>query len=155
MSVVSNFSRLLKVPSETEEFAASLARLCKIGDVLLLYGEVGAGKTTFARGFIETIAGMQEEIVSPTFTLVQTYPFSDDGTVWHYDLYRLQNVAELVELGFEEAIERGIVLVEWPEIARHILPETSLYINLSIEGDGRKAIVAGDVVAWGERLKNL
>ncbi|MEQ1789984.1 MAG: tRNA (adenosine(37)-N6)-threonylcarbamoyltransferase complex ATPase subunit type 1 TsaE [Rickettsiales bacterium] len=155
MSAISKLERLLETPENTQEFAAILAKLCKVGDCILLYGDVGAGKTTFARGFIESIAGTQEEIVSPTFTLVQTYPLVDGGAVWHCDLYRLKNKNELLELGLEEAFENGITLIEWPEIAESIMPKNSLTVKLDMQGQGRSVILTGNMDVWENRLKKL
>ncbi len=142
----------LNSPEETVAFAAKLAKLCTIGDCILLYGDVGVGKTTFARGFIQALTGTSEEIVSPTFTLVQTYPM-EGGAVWHCDLYRLKHASELVELGLDEAFERGITLVEWPEIAAGEFPKHSLKVTLDISGQGRSITLSGD--GWNDRLKNL
>ena len=80
---------------DTDKLARKIARMCKAGDVILLYGDVGSGKTTFARGFIKELTNTEEEIVSPTFTLVQTYPTTDGNTIWHYDLYRLKHKTKI------------------------------------------------------------
>ncbi len=155
MSVISEFACELKTPEETYLFAEKLAKLCRIGDSLLLYGDVGAGKTTFARGFIQSLMQTKEEIVSPTFTLVQTYPLASGGAVWHCDLYRLKSPDELLELGLDEAFDKGIILVEWPEIAASQMPKNSLNITLKIEGQGRKISLAGNVDVWQDRLEKL
>ena len=143
MSAISGFSYLLETPEATQEFAAKLAKLCGIGDVVLLYGDLGAGKTTFARGFIQAVADTQEEIVSPTFTLVQTYPMKGEGMIWHCDLYRLENERDLLELGLDEAFDNGITLIEWPEIAAAQMPQNSLKVKLTIKGQGRGINLAG------------
>lgn len=155
MSEISKFSCILKTPEEMLGFAAELAGLCKTGDSILLYGDVGVGKTTFARGFIQAIAKTREEIVSPTFTLVQTYPLMNGGMVWHCDLYRLKNQNELIELGLDEAFDNAIVLIEWPEIAASQLPHNSLSVRLDIRGQGRSVIITGDSEAWNDRLVKL
>ncbi|MEQ1705532.1 MAG: tRNA (adenosine(37)-N6)-threonylcarbamoyltransferase complex ATPase subunit type 1 TsaE [Rickettsiales bacterium] len=155
MSVTSEFRCFLETPEKTADFAAELASLCQAGDCILLYGDIGVGKTTFARGFIRKICESTEEIVSPTFTLVQTYPAMGGGAVWHLDLYRLKHQNELLELGLEEAFNDGIILIEWPEIAVPYLPETCLTLRLEMQGQGRIVIVSDASNSWGGRLINL
>ncbi len=155
MSATSELAFLLATVEETRIFSAKLAALCRIGDCLLLHGDVGSGKTTFARGFIKSIARTEDEIVSPTFTLVQTYPLINGGDIYHCDLYRLKNESELDELGLDEAMEKGMVLIEWPEIASALLPSSALHISLAIEGQGRSISLKGDIAAWEARLKEL
>ncbi len=155
MSAISEFSCFLESAEETQEFARKLARLCKTRDCLLLYGELGMGKTTFARGFIKSIATTTEEITSPTFTLVQTYSLPDGGEVWHCDLYRLRNENELLELGLYDVFDSAIMLVEWPELAAHIMPEGSLSITFMAVGQGRKITLKGNKAEWADRFKEL
>lgn len=156
MSAINEFySVILKTPEDTQKFAASLAKLCKIGDCILLYGDVGVGKTTFARGFIQAISTVQEEIISPTFTLVQTYPLIGGGEAWHYDLYRLKNQTELLELGLDDALGTSIILLEWPELAKNMLPQSALNVTLSIEGQGRRVNISGEAETWNDRLRQL
>src|SRR4051794_32622526 len=101
----------------THRFARFLAGELKPGDIVALSGDLGAGKTTLARAIIRALAGDETlEVPSPTFTLIQSYDTSR-GPVVHADLYRVNDPEELRELGFEEASEAGIVLVEWPERA--------------------------------------
>jgi tRNA threonylcarbamoyl adenosine modification protein YjeE len=101
--------------SETVKEAEKLASGLKSGDVILLYGSLGSGKTVFARGLIRALAGNKTlEIPSPTFTLLQTYD-SPKGSISHYDLYRLKDPDEMVELGWDESLQEGITIVEWPE----------------------------------------
>lgn len=97
----------------TERLAARVARLARTGDVIGLSGELGAGKTTFARAFIRARLG-PVEVPSPTFTLVQVYEGAE-VTIWHFDLYRIENPGEVNELGLEEALAGGISLIEWPD----------------------------------------
>lgn len=155
MSAISELSHRLETEIETRKFAAKLAALCKIGDCLLLYGEVGSGKTTFARGFIQSIAKNSEEIISPTFTLVQTYPLLSGGDIYHCDLYRLKNDMELDELGLDEALETGMLLIEWPEITVSRMPASALHISLAVDGQGRSISLKSEALAWGERLNEL
>jgi tRNA threonylcarbamoyl adenosine modification protein YjeE len=101
--------------NDTTAEATKLARNLKPGALLLLRGTLGSGKTVFARSLIRTLTGDASlEVPSPTFTLVQTYD-SAKGPIYHFDLYRLKSSEEIYELGWEEALSEGIVIVEWPE----------------------------------------
>ena len=97
----------------TQQFARRLAPLLQQGDVIALKGAIGVGKTAFARALIRALGG-NEEVPSPTFTLVQTYDL-DRLTVWHFDLFRLRHPIDVYELGIEEAMIDGLSLIEWPE----------------------------------------
>ena len=134
---------------ETEALGAALALVARGGDVLLLRGGLGAGKTTLARGFIMALTG-EDEVPSPTYTLVQTY----DGPgfdIWHFDLYRLENENDVWELGIEEAIEHNVCLIEWPGRIEGLLTGSELSIEISITEKGRAAVITGDE-KWRQRL---
>jgi tRNA threonylcarbamoyladenosine biosynthesis protein TsaE len=137
-------SRTLDLPTETETevLGRKLAGLARPGDVILLEGPIGAGKSSLARAFIRARLGPGEEVPSPTFTLVQVY--DDHGTeIWHADLYRLTHPDEVWELGLDQAFATAICLVEWPDrLGRHLPPE-ALRIRLEAAGDGRRALVTG------------
>jgi len=98
---------------ETTTLAQGFAQHCMPGDLLLLSGDVGAGKTHFARAFIQNHLP-NEDVPSPSFTLVQTYTI-DDLEIWHIDLYRITSTAEIEELGLAEALDNAICLIEWPD----------------------------------------
>lgn len=128
---------IFETPEKTVGFAATLAPLLGLGDVLLLDGPIGAGKSHFARALIQArlaVHGLQEDVPSPTFTLVQTY---DDSKVdiWHADLYRLSNVAEIDELGLLDAFDAAICLVEWPDRLGKYAPQNALMISLAQTGE--------------------
>ena len=109
-----------------------IAALLEPGDLITLSGDLGAGKTTFARALIRHLAGDETiEVPSPTFTLMQTYELPRFALV-HADLYRLSGPAELAELGFEDVAERGVVLLEWPDRAAGLLPADRLDIALTL-----------------------
>lgn len=124
----------------TLKFGARIADFAQSGDCFALFGDLGAGKTTFSRGFIQAILQTNEEIPSPTFTIVQTYEI-DDETLYHFDLYRLENEEEIWELGWEE-ISNGISLIEWPERAKKYLPKNRVEINLKFNAASRIANIS-------------
>lgn len=134
----------------TLALGAGLAPHIVMGDVVTLSGELGAGKTTLARGLIAELsrrAGLAPETVpSPTFPLVQVYELGR-VTLWHFDLYRLERTAELAELGWEEALSEGVTLIEWPERAGGHLPEPRLDIHLDWVGGRRLARLTGRLAA--------
>ncbi|RST88442.1 tRNA (adenosine(37)-N6)-threonylcarbamoyltransferase complex ATPase subunit type 1 TsaE [Aquibium carbonis] len=126
----------------TRRLGEDLALALKPGDLVCLEGDLGAGKTTLARAFLRAMADDPDlEVPSPTFTLVQTYDLR--VPVHHLDLYRLGAADEIDELGVEEMIASGIVLVEWPERAAGRLPPAALTIRLDQDGDGRRARISG------------
>lgn len=95
------------------ELGADLAKQAKRGDIFLLEGSLGAGKTVLAAGFVKELCG-DVEVLSPTFTILNLYEGNTGEQLYHYDLYRIENENEMQELGLEEAIGEGIVLIEWP-----------------------------------------
>jgi len=107
---------VVDLPDEaaTAALAARIAAQVVPGDIIALRGDLGAGKTSFARAFIRACGDAHEEVPSPTFTLVQIYQ-SDAVAIWHFDLYRLDGAEEAWELGIEEAFASGVSLIEWPE----------------------------------------
>lgn len=138
----------------TATLAARIAAVARPGDVIALAGGLGAGKTVFARAFIHARGG-RDDVPSPTFTLVQTYELAD-GTIWHFDCYRLHSAAEAWELGIEDAFHDGIALIEWPERIAALLPARRLHIELhpGDSADSRRArLDAG--VDWAARLAVL
>jgi len=102
-----------------------------------LEGDLGAGKSTLARALIRQLTGI-DDAPSPTFTFVETYD-APDFRIWHFDFYRLEKPEDVWELGLEEALEDGAVLIEWPERAENFLPQNALIIRLEIAGDMRQA----------------
>ena len=128
----------LETASDTEALGAAIARALRPGDVVCLWGELGAGKTTLARGLIRALMGPDEEAPSPTFTLVQTYE-APDFPVAHLDLYRLSGPQDVRELGLEDVLEEGAAVIEWPGRLGAELPRDRLDIRLAIEAEGRVA----------------
>jgi tRNA threonylcarbamoyladenosine biosynthesis protein TsaE len=107
--------------------------------VICLWGDLGAGKTTFCRHFIRALCPQVSEVPSPTFTLVQEYP-SSHGEIWHCDLYRLENPGELEELGLIDAFHEKICLIEWADRLGAFLPKNRLDIRLTIAADLTRTI---------------
>ena len=147
---------IVDLPDEkaTATLAVRLAAIAAPGDVLALSGELGAGKTSFARAFINARGG-GEAVPSPTFTLVQVYDLPG-GAVWHFDLYRLRHAEEIWELGIEDAIYEGISLIEWPERMEGLLPAGRLGIALAYGATPtarRATLTAGR--DWAVRLAEI
>jgi tRNA threonylcarbamoyladenosine biosynthesis protein TsaE len=145
---------VIELPDEaaTAAFAARLARLVRRGDIIALKGELGAGKTSFARAFIRARAERDEEVPSPTFTLVQTYDLPD-LTIWHVDGFRLRDPDEGWELGIEDAFRDGVSLIEWPERFGPLIPKRRLQISFEpgATAEARRAVIDAGV-DWAERL---
>lgn len=139
------------LPDETATMALGrrLAAACQAGDVVTLRGDLGMGKTTLARALIQELAGADIEVPSPTYTLVQTYQ-SDRFDIWHFDLYRIEDPDEILELGLEETVD-GLALIEWPEKLGPHLPARRLEVRLSSTPDGRIAELV-DHDDWSARI---
>ena len=142
--------------TELERFAKLFARILNPGDAVLLTGEIGAGKSVFARSAISDLLDHPEDIPSPTFTIVQTYD-SSIGEIWHCDLYRLTDISETDELGLEDAFKSAITFIEWPEILGAYTPETSIRIAISIDPETQKRTLgfSGLTTAWQDRLNDV
>lgn len=138
----------------TAALAHCLAPILAAGDCILLSGDIGAGKTHFARAVISArlaAVGRSEDIPSPTFTLVQTY--EADGTdIWHADLYRLSGPGEVWELGLDQAFESAVCLVEWPDRLGDHAPDDALRLQIdTLHDDGRRLTAT----AGGPRSQGL
>jgi tRNA threonylcarbamoyladenosine biosynthesis protein TsaE len=134
----------------TEALGYRLAARLRAGDVVALYGTLGAGKTTLARGILRGL-GHEGDVGSPTFPIVQTYEPPDTRLpTWHVDLYRIEAASELEELGLDDAREEGVLLIEWPERLPRLWPE-SLKLTLAATGSGGRALTAEVPPAWGSR----
>ena len=140
----------------TEHLAAVIAGLVRRGDAILLEGPLGAGKSAFARAFLRAAAADPAlEVPSPTFTLVQTYDLPDTP-IWHFDLFRLKQPEDALELGIEDAFAMAISLIEWPERLGIFLPPNRLDLEIAFTGDGDGRLLrltGGD--GWRSRLSQL
>lgn len=149
----------LALPSEedTTALAQRIGALAGPGDVLLLAGPIGAGKTHFARALIRARLaehGVDEDIPSPTFTLVQSYE-AGPLEIWHADLYRLSHPDEVVELGLVDAFDTALCLVEWPDRLGALAPPTALRLDFAATAEeGHRVTLSGDA-AWAARLAGI
>ena len=140
-------------PLETKALALRIRENLQNGDIVLLKGEIGAGKSHFARSLIQAAMDKVEDVPSPTFTLVQTYD-TVVGSIWHADLYRLNDQSEVFELGLIDAFGNDIVLIEWPDRLGYLEPQDALTIELVIlENDKREVIFSTSSCVWEARLE--
>lgn len=124
------------------KFGGEWASVCRPGTIIFLQGTLGAGKTTLVRGLLRAL-GYQGTIKSPTYTLVESYVI-DDLHLFHFDLYRIKNPQELLDIGLEDYLQPHVVcLIEWPERAEQILPRANIFCTIEIpkNGIGRKVVI--------------
>jgi tRNA threonylcarbamoyl adenosine modification protein YjeE len=141
---------VLRALAGTEELGRRIAGELARGDVIALAGDLGAGKTTLARAILQAL-GVASEVPSPSFTLVQEYQTAR-LRIFHFDLYRIESPTEVDELGFEEALESGAVLVEWPERAPARIPPDALRIRIEIVGETARAVQFSGPARWARLL---
>jgi tRNA threonylcarbamoyladenosine biosynthesis protein TsaE len=145
---------VIDLPDETATvaLAARIAASAQCADIIALKGDLGTGKTTFARAFIRARGNYDDEVPSPTFTLVQVYDLGGPA-IWHFDLYRLRAPQEAWELGIEDAFNEGISLIEWPERLGSLLPPRRLEIALEL-GDrpGERRVLLDPGTDWQQRV---
>lgn len=143
-------------PEQTCAIAQRLAQRLTCGDTLLLRGDIGAGKTHLARCLIRSLLPVPEDVPSPTYTLVQTYP-GRGCDIWHADLYRLTDTNEVFELGLIDAMPDAICLIEWPDRLGDLVPADALDITLA-PGDTPEARIltfAWQHPRWAARIGEL
>ncbi len=143
-----------RAPDETRKFAAALAELLVPGDVVSLTGELGAGKTAFVQGAARAL-GVEGPVLSPTFVLVREY--KGDMPIYHVDVYRLEKMQEVHDLGFEDFLDPGgVVFVEWGDAIEALLPDSHLRVELTTEADDtRRLRVSARGPAWAPRWERL
>lgn len=127
---------ILNNVEETRQWARDFATTLHAPVCVALHGDLGMGKSEIARTIIQTLRGADTVVPSPTFTIVQSY----DG-ISHFDLYRINDASELVEIGLPYAIANDITLIEWPDIAGDMLPENTIHVYITEHGLGRKIVV--------------
>ena len=149
----------IALPTEdsTALIAQGLAARLVPGDTILLTGPIGSGKSAFARALIRARLGAEEDVPSPTFTLVQTY---EDGAaeIWHCDLYRLTQIDDLIELGLDHAFDTAICLIEWPDRLGSYTPENALTLSLVAPkgaADTAHQLSVSGADSWVARLEGL
>jgi tRNA threonylcarbamoyladenosine biosynthesis protein TsaE len=138
------------------KLAGDLARLLRPGDVICLRGDLGAGKTEFARALLHAL-GVGGEVPSPTFNLVLVYD-TDAGAIWHFDLYRLEAPEEAYELGIEDAFADAVSLIEWPDRVEDLLPPDRLEVTITADpagGENSRRITLSGRGDWARRLHGL
>jgi len=141
--------------SQTELCAQRIAQIAQPGDVIALHGDLGVGKSVFSRAFIRTLTSTDEEVPSPTFTLVQIYE-TEAGEIYHFDMYRLESPDDSLELGIEEAFSEGISLIEWPSKLGNYLPWDCLNIDIAPgEDENARTISFSSQGNWMSRLEEI
>ena len=146
-------NQILNTSDETADLAERISAQLRIGDTLLLQGDIGAGKSFFARALIQSLQDHPEDVPSPTFTLVQTYN-TNIGEVWHADLYRLNDPSEAEELGLAEAFSDAICLIEWPDRLANLAPPDAitLFFTTLANDDMRQISFSGGTQALRSRI---
>lgn len=138
--------------NDTMQFAYNLASKLQNSDIIVLTGELGAGKTKFTEGFLQYF-GMQDEISSPTFNIVNEYK-KDNTNIYHFDVYRLENSDEFYAIGGEEYFNTGICIIEWGEIIEDALPQD--YIKITFSKDDKAENVRNlNIQTFGTKYDNL
>ena len=125
---------------DTNKIAKEFARTIEPGQIVLLVGDLGAGKTAFVKGVVKALHGDPDQVTSPTFTIVNEYSL-DDFPIYHFDLYRLENPNELYNIGFEEYFYgSGVCFIEWPERASDFFDDSVIVVNIKKLGDNKREI---------------
>lgn len=143
---------VLPSPRATQLLAERIAPLLTAGDVILLRGHIGAGKTHFSRSIIKKLIPNQQDVPSPTFTLVQTYD-APAFEIWHCDLYRLTSPDEALELGLDDAFDEAVCLIEWPDRLAEEIPNDALLLTFDApDQDSRTIKAESDNPRWAAVL---
>ena len=138
--------------NETLSFGKKLASFLKKGDILVLTGELGSGKTKLTEGIL-TYYGLEDEISSPTFTIVNEY-VKDNAKIFHFDVYRLEDSSEFYAIGGEEYFENGICIIEWGEIIQDALPKDYIHIQFERNDVDENTRIL-NITSYGEKYDEL
>lgn len=145
------YSFISNSENDTKQFSKKLAKILKKGDILVLTGELGCGKTKFTEGILSYF-GLENEISSPTFTIVNEYK-KDNINIYHFDVYRLSDSEEFYAIGGEEYFDNGICIIEWGEIIKDALPNEYLEIKFSKENDDNQRKIS--LIPHGNRFESI
>lgn len=141
-----------KSENDTKKLAMKMASMLKKGDLIVLCGELGSGKTKFTEGFL-TYFGLENEISSPTFTIVNEYK-KDDINIYHFDVYRLEDSSEFYAIGGDEYFENGICLIEWGELIEDALPNEYIKIDFSRDDSNENERIL-NIQSIGNKYNNI
>ncbi len=141
-----------KSENDTKKLAIKMASMLKKGDLIVLCGELGSGKTKFTEGFL-TYFGLDNEISSPTFTIVNEYK-KDDINIYHFDVYRLEDSSEFYAIGGDEYFENGICLIEWGELIEDTLPNEYIKIDFSRDDSNENERIL-NIQSIGNKYDNI
>ena len=141
-----------KSENDTKKLAMKMASMLKKGDLIVLCGELGSGKTKFTEGFL-TYFGLENEISSPTFTIVNEYK-KDDINIYHFDVYRLEDSSEFYAIGGDEYFENGICLIEWGELIEDALPNEYIKIDFSRDDSNENERIL-NIKSIGNKYNNI
>ena len=153
---MSHFQIISKNESDTKNFAKSLASHLTKQDILVLTGDLGSGKTKFTEGILSYF-GLENEISSPTFTIVNEYK-KDAITIYHFDVYRLEDSSEFYEIGGEEYLGKGICIIEWGELIEDALPKNFLHITFSRDNQNENIRILNidtTIQKWEDYFENI
>ena len=146
------FKYISNSENDTKKLAKLFAQILKKGDILILSGELGSGKTKFTEGFLSYF-NLENEISSPTFTIVNEYK-KDDINIYHFDVYRLEDSSEFYEIGGEEYFDNGICIIEWGELIRDALPKDYIEIDFSRSEENENSRIL-NVLSVGKKYDKL
>lgn len=144
------YSFISNSENDTKQFSKKLAKLLKKGDILVLTGELGCGKTKFTEGILSYF-GLEDEISSPTFTIVNEYK-KNDINIFHFDVYRLSDSEEFYAIGGEEYFDNGICIIEWGEIIQDAIPNDYLEVKFFKEDDNKRKIC---IIPHGKKFEDF